>query len=349
MRHFAIVPCLGMGLIGIAVFGWTPEAPKGEPRPEGASQPWSASAHPPVYGIAWSPTGTELVVMHDSTIAGPANLVQHDLRGPSPQASGLPVRRASSVAWHQNGLLVGGHDGEFWANALRDDRVAWQFHGRLRVRQIAAAANGRTAIFTEDNRLWLGDAANPTQVHIDWPFGITSLDLSPDGSLLLVSGNSHRVVLLNGHNGKILREWDAHAAQVVSAFANRSSSEGSDEQHPTAPTVVFANQSGSLTVADSATGTILQELQLNSHKDGIASMAVSPDGRTVALGSYSRTIALWDLWSEQLGVLREGHSGCVCCLEFSPDGRSLASGGADGGVCVWNVAKNALIHRLWRE
>lgn len=348
MRHFAIVPCLGLGLICFAVFGWTLDAPTPEPRPEGASQPWNASVHPPVYGIAWSPTGTELVAMHDSTMAGPANLVQHDLRGPSPQASGLPVRGASAVAWLQDELLVGGHDGQFWANAQRDDRVAWQFHGKLRVRQIAAA-NGRTAIFTEDNRLWLGDKGNPTQVHLEWPFGITSLHLSPDGSLLLASGNSHRVVLLNGHSGKILREWDAQADQVVSAFANRSASEATDEERQTTPNVVFANQTGLLTVADSATGTILQERLLNSHKDGIACLAVSPDGRTVALGSYGRTVALWDLWSLRPGVLKEGHSGCVCCLEFSPDGRSLASGGADGGVCIWDVGTNALVHRLWRE
>jgi WD40 repeat protein len=66
------------------------------------------------------------------------------------------------------------------------------------------------------------------------------------------------------------------------------------------------------------------------------SMALSRDGRLVAVGRLDASLALWDAASGRWRRLA-GHGSAILCLAFSPDGRTLATGGSDGTVKVWDV------------
>jgi WD40 repeat protein/energy-coupling factor transporter ATP-binding protein EcfA2 len=74
---------------------------------------------------------------------------------------------------------------------------------------------------------------------------------------------------------------------------------------------------------------------------GADALALSPDGRTLAVDYDDRTIQLLDLTDparpHRLGRPLTGHTGYVNALAYSPDGRTLASGSADGTVRLWNV------------
>ena len=76
------------------------------------------------------------------------------------------------------------------------------------------------------------------------------------------------------------------------------------------------------------------------------SIAYSPDGRTVATGSYDGTVRLWDVSSRAAVAELKGHTGPVARVAFSPDGRTLASAGQDRTMRIWDTASHRLV---WRE
>ena len=87
--------------------------------------------------------------------------------------------------------------------------------------------------------------------------------------------------------------------------------------------------------------------QLNNHAGAIASLAFSPDGRSLAAADIRGTVVLWDVQSRRpLGVPLQTHH-LVNSVAYSPDGRTLAAGNGDNGtVGLWDVQSHHLIRTL---
>ena len=74
---------------------------------------------------------------------------------------------------------------------------------------------------------------------------------------------------------------------------------------------------------------------LAGHEGWVLSVSFSPDGSTLASGSWDGTVRLWDVTTgEHLRTLT-GHTGFVSSVFFSPDGSTVASGSRDGTVLLW--------------
>ena len=90
---------------------------------------------------------------------------------------------------------------------------------------------------------------------------------------------------------------------------------------------------GEVWVWEAASQTL--HLAWQAHTDSIYALAFSPDGRTLATGSWDGAIKLWDM--EGGALLWIGwHTGGILCVAFAPDGRTLASSGNDGTVRIWD-------------
>ncbi|WP_293074771.1 S-layer homology domain-containing protein [Okeania sp. SIO3B5] len=91
------------------------------------------------------------------------------------------------------------------------------------------------------------------------------------------------------------------------------------------------------------TGKLLDTL--SSHQANVRSVAVSPDGRTLASGSGDGTVKLWDIPTGEM-LVSFLHSGVVTAVAFTADGRTVIGCSADRGMKSWDIYTGRLLHRM---
>jgi WD40 repeat protein len=86
--------------------------------------------------------------------------------------------------------------------------------------------------------------------------------------------------------------------------------------------------------------------EFKGHTGTVASVAISPDGKLLATGSYDNTVKLWDFATgKELHTLK-GHTNQVYTVAFSPDGNLLASGSQDKTIRLWDPKEGKFLREL---
>ena len=67
-------------------------------------------------------------------------------------------------------------------------------------------------------------------------------------------------------------------------------------------------------------------------------MALSPNGRALAIVGTDAVVRLWDVSSHRQLGQPFGQASIVGGMAFSPDGRILAAAGLDNTVRMWDVS-----------
>jgi len=70
---------------------------------------------------------------------------------------------------------------------------------------------------------------------------------------------------------------------------------------------------------------------------GGPALAVSADGRTLAVGQLNGDVALIDVRTDKVRKMDGHHAGPVTAVVFTPDGRTVITSGTDGKIKVWDV------------
>ena len=78
---------------------------------------------------------------------------------------------------------------------------------------------------------------------------------------------------------------------------------------------------------------------------GVAAVAFSPDGKTLA-GGGNATVRLWNAATRKPSGRLTGHRGEIAAVAFSPDNETLASASDDNTVRLWNAATRKPLGRL---
>ncbi len=90
-------------------------------------------------------------------------------------------------------------------------------------------------------------------------------------------------------------------------------------------------------------------LSINT-KNCVNAVAVSPDGKTVAVGQDSRAVTLWEVSTgEPVGLPLVGNECQVLSVAWHPEGSLLAGGGEDNSIHIWDVSTGERVYVFRRH
>lgn len=106
----------------------------------------------------------------------------------------------------------------------------------------------------------------------------------------------------------------------------------------------IAGVGGQVVIVDVAGRRVAGRVQ--GHADTVYCAAMSPDGETLATGSYDRVALLWN-WREKK-IIRSfsGHNGAIYDLDIDSSGKVLATASADQTVKLWGLENGTRLDTL---
>jgi serine/threonine protein kinase len=152
---------------------------------------------------------------------------------------------------------------------------------------------------------------------------------SQDGKLLVTSSDDNTARVWDLAKNTTVKTLPASAAMRMALFGRDG--------------VYTGDRGGNVRVWDLPSG---KELRSWQHRGSIFTLALSPDGKTVATGGSNRVIRLQDSATGQERLLLTGHAGPVYGVAYRPDGKMLASGGWDHIIRLWDTATGDLLRSL---
>jgi WD40 repeat protein len=302
--------------------------------PSGQKQGVLRGADPEVHSVVFSPDGKTLAAGTDH------NTIQMwDL------AAGRQTRRLEG---HEGDVhrLAYSPDGERMASTAGDNTVRLWDVGtgkerhclrghQARVESLAFSPDGKTLASAGEEptvRLWDVETGKERASYKGRQDSVWGVVFSPDGKSLAALGD--RVCVWNLDTGKE-REFARQERLAALWYSPEGRLLALSHDY---------NEKEMLTLWDVAEQRQVGEIQLPPHGNAKLTIAVSPDGRTLATGRHYNDrdprmrIHLWEVATGKLRREFRGHEGYfIEELAFSPDNRRLASGCGDSTVLVWDV------------
>jgi WD40 repeat protein len=149
----------------------------------------------------------------------------------------------------------------------------------------------------------------------------TSVAFSPDGKHLATSKSFRGI--------RAVQLWDLDTAKVSRSFEVHTGLVTSLVFTPNGKYLVTSNLDQTVTIWDVDTG---KETSVLHDEAGVLAVAISPDGRRIAVGSEDRTMKLWEPPGNEVLSLSPG--GRINNVVFSPDGRWIAAASSNRYVTV---------------
>lgn len=284
--------------------------------PTAIGRPLLAPSSRQLFAAAISPDENLVVTAGSADVVDVWSIADPARPLPLPPLTG-PTNTVYALAFNPAGTLLAAAsaDGAVWLGRITHGALVRAARlqapvvspGPCYIQSVAFSPDGRQlAAGTSDGRVLIWNPANPAKppaVVTGLGSAVLALAFSPNGRLLAT-----------GTRGMQLRFWSVTAAQ---------------------------SEPGSAIQSDAGSGAVTPDGgALSAGTSWVNSLAFSPDGRQVAIGTGAKNVQLWNVATRTLETVLP-HPEPVAAVAWA-GARTLISGCADGVVRFWSLPTPAL-------
>ena len=196
--------------------------------------------------------------------------------------------------------------------------------------------------------LWDLSAGKKTATLVSARGGPWSLAFTPDAKSLVVIG---RRPAKEGEQEKDFplcsaKVWDLATQKVRLTIDFPEAGTGGGLITPDGKFLIAGGPTTDMVWYDLNTGKPSDTVQMDKDHRDIRTMALSPDGKTLAVGTQSSGIILWNLEKKSTRATITAARRRIDALAFSPDGKTLASAYGGDGVDLWDAGNGQATGQL---
>ncbi len=235
-------------------------------------------------------------------------------------------------------VLAGGFDGtaRIWEARTGRARLVIEADQEA-VSGAAFSGDGRRVVtsgFDGTVRIFDGRDGEQLQVLHGHRGIVTTASFSPDGGSVLSGGEDGTARLWDALTGKQMAVLRGHSGPVTIATVSpdgRFAATGSTaELDP--ETFEALPPDRSVRLWEEGSGELVAVLR---HDEEVNSLAFSPDGRLLVVGTAGSAARVWDVRTSTVRAVLGGNPGGVLDVTFSPDGRFVVLGADDGVARIY--------------
>lgn len=159
--------------------------------------------------------------------------------------------------------------------------------------------------------------------------------------------------LASGSEDSSVRLWDISTGQSLETLHGHTASVSSVAFSPIPPNLPYQGGFGGMLASGSEDSSLrlwsidtAQCLRiLQGRRNGVWSVAFSPDGNTLVSGNEDKTIRRWNISTGKCFGM-QGHTGWIWSIAFHPQGTIVASGSQDSSVRLWDISTGQCLRTL---